>query len=128
MARAVVAGSSLAALALIACSGCGEDGKAAPVSTVPVKGMVRYKGRPLTRGVIQFEPASIGREASGEIQPDGTFTLSTYGTGDGAVLGPHRVAVTGAGKAVPVKYSNFASSRIEVEVTANQTDYSIDLK
>ena len=34
-----------------------------------------------------------GRGASGELQPDGTFTLTTFSTGDGAVVGKHRVAI-----------------------------------
>jgi hypothetical protein len=127
MSRVACALSLLAALSLIPCAGCGQAaGNAAPVSTVPVKGTVRYKGRPLARGTVKFEPESVGREAQGEIGPDGTFTLSTYAACDGAVLGNHRVAVTGA--ALPVKYSNFASSQIEVQVTADRTDYPIDLK
>ena len=118
----------LVALALIPCAGCGQGAtNAAPIATVPVKGTVRYKGQPLTRGIIKFEP-DAGREAHGEIKPDGTFTLSTYGSGDGAVPGSHRVAVTGAGKALPLKYGGYASSGIEVEVKPDRADYPIDLK
>ena len=63
-------------------------------ATVPVKGKVTYKGKPLTEGEIVFEPDNSGREAHGSIQPDGSFELTTFKTGDGAVPGTHRVAVT----------------------------------
>jgi hypothetical protein len=123
-------GALLMIFALAACAGCGSaDSHEFTGETVPVKGKVTYKGKPLTRGEVVFEPDSAGREAHGEIQPDGRFELSTYKAGDGAVAGTHRVAVRNTGKndAVPVKYKNASSSRTEVEVTAGKTEYVIDL-
>ena len=80
-----------AAVVLVSCWGCGgSTDPAAPVSTVPVKGTVTYQGKPLTGGTIKFEPEGAGREAYGQIKPDGTYVLSTYKPDDGAVLGPHR--------------------------------------
>ncbi len=106
-------------------SGCGSSTQAqAAFSTVPVKGKVLLKGKPLTSGTVKFEP-DAGRTAYGEIGPDGTFTLGTFSTNDGAVGGTHRVAVTGKG--VPIQYRNVSSSEIEVEVVAGKTDYSITL-
>jgi hypothetical protein len=99
-------------------------------TTIPVKGKITYKGRPLTQGEIVFEPNSAGREAYGNIQPDGTFELTTFKAGDGAAPGTHRVAVTGTSKkdAVPVKYQSTSSSKTEVQVAEGKTEYTIDFK
>ena len=93
--------ASAAVFALIA-SGCGDGGEGPHVAaTLPVRGKVTYKGRPLAGGVVRFEPEDSGREAHGEIGPNGTFVLTTFRNGDGAVSGVHRVAVTAAGRGRP---------------------------
>jgi len=117
----------LVALFLIPCTGCGSKAETFTVTTVPVKGRVTYLGKPLTKGTVKFEPDS-GREAHGDIKSDGSFVLSTFKEGDGAVPGTHRVAVSGAGRQVPIKYANVSSSKIEKEVVEGTTDYPIDLK
>src|SRR5262249_8325025 len=68
-------------------AGCNRGPKMLPVS-----GKVIYNGRPLEFGVVMFQPPS-GQPAQGQIQPDGTFTLSTYRLNDGAVVGKHKVRV-----------------------------------
>ena len=105
-------------------------GSAADVaSTFPVKGKVTYKGQPLTGGSITFESEENGRESHGNIQPDGTFVLTTFKEGDGAPAGVHRVAVSGTGKGViPAKFHNPSSSKIQVEVSEGKTEYPIELK
>lgn len=70
-------------------AGCGESG----LPTAAVQGKVLYQGKPLEFGSVLFQPEE-GPPATGEIQPDGTFRLSTYKSGDGAVLGQHHVAIT----------------------------------
>jgi hypothetical protein len=112
--------------------GCGSS-DAPPLATLPVAGKISYKGKPLTQGTVTFAPEDgFGREASGPIQSDGSFTLSTFKTGDGAVPGVHRVAVTGTGKngkeLIPPKFRNTSSSRVEVEVKPGQSEYVVDLK
>ncbi len=67
--------------------GCGDDSQLGRVH-----GTVQLDGKPLTTGTVRFVP-DAGRAAQGEIQPDGTYTLGTYGTSDGALLGTHRVAI-----------------------------------
>jgi hypothetical protein len=62
-----------------------------------VRGKVTYPdGKPVTEGMVVFE--SKGQEkavtARGEIQSDGSYTLSTYKPGDGAPLGKYRVLVS----------------------------------
>lgn len=114
-------------------SGCGSAPPAAisNQTTIPVKGVVTIKGRPVAQGSISFEPENGGREANGNIE-NGTFVLSTFQNEDGAVAGLHRVAVKGAagGKKdpIPVKFHNYSSSGITIEVKPDQTDYKIDLK
>ena len=119
------------AVSLLVWSGCGSSGRPHAAATVPVKGTVTYKGKPLSGGEITFEPG-FGREAFGTIQSDGTFVLTTFKEGDGAVVGTHRVAVTGTAaggrQATPLKYKNTSSSKIQVEVSEGKTDYSIDLQ
>lgn len=118
--RAFVA---LAALSLMLCSGCGGSSQATPATAiVRVKGTITFKGKPLTRGQVQFEPKDAGRDAYGKIQPDGTFVLTTFKEGDGAVKGVHRVSVNGAERHVRTK------GETEVEVTDEKTDYTVDLK
>jgi hypothetical protein len=98
---------------------------------LPVKGKVTYKGKPLARGTVKFEPDGAGRAATGEIQSDGTFVLTTYKQGDGAVPGHHRVAVVGgetqAKEPVPMKFENFASSKLEIDVSQDKTEYAFNL-
>ena len=114
-------------LLLNSLTGCGSSEPKA-LSTAPVKGTVTYKGKPLTKGSITFEPDGSGREAHGEIQPDGSFVLTTYKKDDGAVIGTHRVAIVNAMPKVPVKYASASGSKIEIEVAEGKTDYTINLQ
>ena len=116
-------------LMLLSLAGCSGEGGTPekPVTTVPVKGKVTLNGKPVTKGTIHFEP-DYGRPAQGPIQADGSFVLTTYQADDGAVPGTHRVSVTDAGRAVPQKFTSAGSSRIEVEVTKDRTDYDVELK
>jgi hypothetical protein len=72
----------------LATLGCGSG--QLPVALV--KGKVTYKGKPLEFGSILFQP-QMGQTATGQIKSDGTFVLSTYATGDGAIIGKHKVAI-----------------------------------
>ena len=126
-----VAGPIVLAALVLSCWGCGTSSEPPAGTTIPVKGKVTYKGQPLTQGSVVFEPDG-GREANGEIQSDGTFELTTFKIGDGAVPGVHRVGITGSlkgGKSpIPVKYRSPSSSKLEVEVSAGKTDYPVDIK
>jgi hypothetical protein len=93
---------TLASSLLLALAGCGSQAASWDGSgkAVAVKGTVTYRGRPLTKGIVRFEP-DAGREAEGEIQADGTYALSL------ARPGINRVAVTAPRRAIPARYSNF---------------------
>ena len=63
------------------------------------------------------------------MQSDGTFTLGTYESDDGAVLGKHRVAISpeaqlGDGPApkliIPLKYASVETSELVCEVTSGK--------
>lgn len=129
----LVAGSILA--------GCGGD----RLPVVPVEGKVTYQGKPLEFGAVIFQPAA-GPGASGTIQPDGTFRLSTYGNEDGAVLGTHKVAFScfdsqspnapppdpskepGLGKPlIPRKYLSAETSGLTAEVKSRNEPFEFVL-
>jgi hypothetical protein len=68
-----------------------------------VSGKVTYKGQPVTSGSVIFTPvqgtgAAGGRVATGNIQPDGSYALTTFDTGDGAALGQYVVTVEARGQ------------------------------
>jgi len=77
--------------------GCGGVDSAKP-KVYPVSGKVTRNGQPLTAGEVMFTPSggpegASGHIATGQIGSDGSYTLTTFNTGDGAVLGKHKVTV-----------------------------------
>ena len=73
-------------------AGCGEDSDKVPLA--PVKGKVTFDGKTVPTGTVIFTPTPhIGPPALGTIQPDGTFTMTTYEDGDGAMIGSHEVVI-----------------------------------
>jgi hypothetical protein len=79
----------LASLVLAAGSGCGK--RRPPLA--PVEGEVTVNGKPLKTGRVVFYPAQ-GRSATGLLGQGGSFRLTTFDSGDGALLGEHVVTVT----------------------------------
>ncbi len=90
-------------LALAAClfvlavhPGCGSG--SAP-KTIGVSGKITYQGKPLTEGTIVFHPLKPAdgypsRPATGQLQSDGSYQLSTFAPGDGVVPGEYAVSIT----------------------------------
>lgn len=130
----------LVACLLIGCGG-GDD-----FATAPVSGTVTMNGQPVTGGTITFVPLGegeaevTGKPASGAIQKDGSFTLSTYEEGDGAVIGKHRVmyappppvatAVPEGGHGAPSPPSPYAGAfpvKPQVEVTSGENQFDIKI-
>ena len=78
-------------------SGCGGS----KFQMAPVSGVCLCNGNPIEAGLVVFEPIpesgtslqESGRSASGMLNPDGTFVLSTFGRNDGAIVGKHKVLV-----------------------------------
>ena len=89
---------SCAGILVIALSGCHD-----PYGTAPVSGTITCDGEPILEGRILFYPQSQsdvpndnpGKRAEGLIK-DGEYEMRTFGKpgdNDGAIIGPHRVAV-----------------------------------
>jgi hypothetical protein len=112
---------------------------------VPVSGIVYYNDKPLPYGTVMFQPDK-GQPASGEIQPDGTFKLSSYGPDDGAVPGRHLVSVScyegqrpaaqtqvqqGDGSLgrllIPLRYTRLASSGLTAEIK-DESSQTVELR
>lgn len=122
--------------------GCG-GGSQFP-ETVPVSGKVTYKGEPVPKGTVTFL-SDKGQPATGAIQPDGTYTLSTFAEKDGALPGHHQVQVIandgdptmmpGSSPGykpprdlVPKKYNNPATSGLTADVARGKPTIDFDLK
>jgi hypothetical protein len=135
--RAVMPSALLAGLV------CGCGPKEEHPETVPVQGKVTYKGKPVPKGTVTFQP-DAGQPSAGEIQPDGTYQLSTFAPKDGALPGHHRVMIiantgdptkipgSSPGYVTPVdlvpkKYNQLGSSGLEATVSKDKTTYDFDL-
>lgn len=124
-------------------AGCGSD----RLPVAPVEGKVIYHGKPVEFGSVMFQPDK-GPAGRGVIQPDGSFTLSTYSEGDGAVIGQHKVRIAsfasqrpdlmdappdaprepGVGHSqIPRKYSNMDTSGLRVEVKEDNEPFEFHL-
>lgn len=69
--------------------GCGGP---SGIETAVVRGTVTLDGKPYTEGgTIFFRPEGGGKMARGFVEGDGTYVLTTYSPGDGAVVGQHHV-------------------------------------
>ena len=78
--------------------GCGA-GSVAP-ATVPVKGIVMYKGNPVPKLSIGFTPDK-GKLAFGTTDAEGRFTLTTNKPGDGAMVGTYKVTISFVSDEIP---------------------------
>ena len=87
---------ALCATLLVGCSGDGPK-------TVPVSGVVKYNGKPLTNGDVKFIPfeRENGHGAQGKINEAGEYKLTTFRDGDGCVQGEYHIAVFSYGEAPP---------------------------
>ena len=83
-------------LVLVGVVGCNDKPGTAP--TLKVTGTVTYNGEPVEGASVAFIPEN-GRPASGTTDASGKFTLSTFESGDGAVLGKHTVAISESSEA-----------------------------
>ena len=135
-------------IALIACTlftvvltGCGG------ATTYPIRGKVVFKdtkapATELAGYVITLESIDGNVSANGVVKADGTFEVSTYELGDGAVPGRHRVAlnapmshelIEGPGAAetaplIPDKYGSPATSGLEITVSSSRQEVELVLE
>ncbi len=113
------------------CAGC-SDGRP---GIVPVSGQVLIDGEPLTHGFVRFAPPN-SRVAMGRLDKEGHFRLTSFESGDGAVVGNHRIAIksheplAGSNKIkwhAPRKYSNYSSSGLTQKITEATDSIVIEL-
>ena len=71
--------------------GCGGEQGQVPVA--PTSGVVTYQGQPVEDAEVVFVPEGISRIASGRTNSKGEFSMTTYDTGDGAVVASNKVVV-----------------------------------
>jgi hypothetical protein len=118
--RAVVALASAVALAA-GLAGCSPGNG---LSLGRVSGKITYKGQPVPFGQIMFMPddskGTKGPPALGTISSDGSYTMSTEESGDGAVVGYHRVSVTGLDPKPVLAPSKNLDDMSDNEVMANK--------
>jgi hypothetical protein len=137
--RVLIVRASIAVSLLLIIAGCARKGG---METAPVSGKVTYRGKALPTGTVMFVPTE-GPAATGEIGKDGTYKLTTYREGDGAVIGEHKVTITalqgmeGAlpevrsgtpGPLVPAKYLSAETSGLIAEVkpkTNNEVNFEL---
>jgi hypothetical protein len=104
----------------------------------PVQGRVLFAGKPAAGALVVFHPVGTDDPAapkpSATVQDDGSFTLSTFASGDGAPAGAYEVAITWTedkAKAnpdtgevpsrLPVRYGNPKTSRLRAKVEEGPT-------
>jgi hypothetical protein len=99
--------------------------------TYPVTGKIVYRDtkQPLATGTVLFESLSEPKvQASGEIQPDGSFELASDLGKPGTVAGEHRVLIqppvleTGQKPVVHKRFTSYATSGLKATVVAGGTN------
>jgi hypothetical protein len=89
-----VVGIALGFAAMAVILGCGDDSGLA--TRYKVSGTVKYKGEPVPKGTVVFEPVNPpppqGRVAQGSIE-NGSYTLTTSTPNDGALPGEYKVII-----------------------------------
>lgn len=118
---------------LLLFSGCG-DGR--PIC-YPVSGILQVDGQPLTGeydGTVRFVPVNGQRPASGTLDSQGRFQLTTYEKGDGCPRGTYRVEIlalqTKGNKTrylVPPRYLTSATSDLQVEIEGKTSDLLLEV-
>ncbi len=125
----------LVAALLFTTSGCGGP------EIAPVSGKITVGGQPVGRGSVTFMPdqdkGTSGKVAVGDIQSDGSYSLRTFDTDDGALVGHHRVIISGRGLEdaenmapdpnIPPRYANPAQSGLTAEVKSGSNPINFDL-
>jgi hypothetical protein len=128
------------AAGLLVPPGCGPSGP----EKASVTGRVTYQGKPVPKGTITFQAVDPkGRNATGEIGPDGTYTLQTETPRDGAQLGEYKVTIYAHNEPildytpttpvkpellVPAQYENPETSGLTKTVQRGSNVFDFDLK
>ena len=118
-------------LLFVSTVGCSDH-----LKTYPVSGKVQFTtGGPVHVGTVELKSREHGVQARGQILSDGSFTVTTYQAGAGAVaeihdcvvvqfvmteeIQGHRPSVIGA---VDRRFANYSTSGLSVEIYPNQSN------
>lgn len=85
------------ALVVLAIAGCNSD-PGADIDTVPIEGTLKIDDKPYgpaTLLVVPEPPSKDRMDAEGTVDKDGSFTLKTRGTFNGAPEGKYKVTIDG---------------------------------
>jgi hypothetical protein len=116
--------------------GCGDAGP----KVYPVTGTVKYEDGSVPVGEIvevHFQPSGskpATNPATGAIQPDGSFRLSTFGPEDGALPGEYKVtfnilkAYIGAESLVAPEYADVARTPVTAQVKPGRNTFDFVVK
>lgn len=136
----------LLGIAILVCPGCGKQKRKDRPETVPVTGVVTYKGQPVDGARLAFMADS--QEVQGGVAlagPDGKFSAMTFEPGDGLMPGSFTVTVvkmvggelteasdappTPVKNVLPDKYSRRETSPLKVEVKKGEANnFTLDLQ
>jgi hypothetical protein len=109
----------------------------------PVRGKVYFEGTPTPKALVTFflvtgEQKRLVRAADGIVEPDGSFTLSTYTANDGAPAGEYAVTIFwGEGgdeegpsgpNRLPERYSKPDTSGLRFRVQPGENEVVLELK
>ena len=118
----------------------GEPGvsTAKRLQTHPVTGRAYFEGTPMPGAVVTFVSdkgaAAKATKATGVVEADGSFQLTTYKAFDGVPAGEYLVSVawreaTGKGPSLlPAKYASPSTSGLRAVVVAGKNDLVFELK
>jgi len=125
---------SFAASGTLLIASCSES----TVPVHPVAGMVTFENRPPSGALVVLHPqgATLPQDLipTGIVQPDGTFQIGTYDSGDGAPAGTYKATfqwfkvVSGAGgsgrgpNVLPAAYADPRQTPVEIVVGEGPND------
>lgn len=99
-----------------------------------VRGRITIDSQPITPDVLSYGSVSFqtmsanGRDAVGDIQPDGTYCLTTNKPGDGAVAGKYKVFIVGTDSREHSVFDEASSTELTAEVKPEVNEINFDLK
>jgi hypothetical protein len=123
--------------------GCSKKGEH---TTAKVHGKVTFNGQPMKFGSLLFVPEGNFPSAQGIIQSNGTYSMGTYDTADGAVIGKHKVMITAHSinanvlpedavkgsdgsvvSVIPERYGDLEKSGLTADVSEDDNTVNFDL-
>jgi hypothetical protein len=142
---------------LLSLGGCSSEGKKPKPKLGKVKGIVKYKGQPVSDAIVVFTTEGAPRAAFGKTDSSGGFKLTTYDTNDGAPVGTHKVTVSkpttfkhpsgkdiqsvtmediqkygyapaSKSEGLPAKYTDINTTPLQYTVEAGENEKAIDLE